>query len=148
VRLGSLQATIAQQSGALIEAESTARTLRLALEVRAMPGAWRPPCTQTDGFPYPTNCGRGPSQAAEATIKARTEENARLEAAIADAHAQVLAMEAKLRADEAIRRKLHNTILELKGNIRVFCRIRPLLGARPAPNGKHRKSRGPFADWR
>ncbi|TEB36837.1 P-loop containing nucleoside triphosphate hydrolase protein [Coprinellus micaceus] len=26
---------------------------------------------------------------------------------------------------ETIRRKLHNTILELKGNIRVFCRVRP-----------------------
>ena len=29
---------------------------------------------------------------------------------------------------EMVRRKLHNTILEIKGNIRVFCRIRPLLG--------------------
>ncbi|KAF8414066.1 hypothetical protein HHK36_002065 [Tetracentron sinense] len=28
---------------------------------------------------------------------------------------------------EKLRRKLHNTILELKGNIRVFCRVRPLL---------------------
>ncbi|KAF1882011.1 hypothetical protein Lal_00038654 [Lupinus albus] len=28
---------------------------------------------------------------------------------------------------EQLRKKLHNTILELKGNIRVFCRVRPLL---------------------
>ena len=33
----------------------------------------------------------------------------------------------KLRAEEMIRRKLHNQIQELKGNIRVFCRVRPAL---------------------
>lgn len=33
----------------------------------------------------------------------------------------------KLRNEETVRRKLHNTIQELKGNIRVFCRVRPPL---------------------
>ncbi|XP_038685654.1 kinesin-like protein KIN-14N [Tripterygium wilfordii] len=35
--------------------------------------------------------------------------------------------EFKLIEGEKLRKRLHNTILELKGNIRVFCRVRPLL---------------------
>ncbi|KAM7260631.1 hypothetical protein ACFE04_011304 [Oxalis oulophora] len=35
--------------------------------------------------------------------------------------------EYKLIEGENLRKKLHNTILELKGNIRVFCRVRPFL---------------------
>ena len=31
----------------------------------------------------------------------------------------------KLRNEETLRRKLHNQVQELKGNIRVFCRVRP-----------------------
>jgi len=43
--------------------------------------------------------------------------------------------EAKQRSYETERRQLHNTIQELKGNIRVFCRIRPLLGDEIEQNG-------------
>ena len=32
---------------------------------------------------------------------------------------------AKINSQEAMRRRMHNTIQDLKGNIRVFCRVRP-----------------------
>ncbi|XP_037427517.1 kinesin-like protein KIN-14E [Triticum dicoccoides] len=35
--------------------------------------------------------------------------------------------EKKIVDGEKLRKKLHNTVLDLKGNIRVFCRIRPLI---------------------
>lgn len=44
--------------------------------------------------------------------------------------------EVQINEKEMLRRKLHNTILELKGNIRVFCRVRPFLpddGCAPHP---------------
>lgn len=37
----------------------------------------------------------------------------------------------KLRNEETLRRKLHNQVQELKGNIRVFCRVRPSLSSEP-----------------
>ena len=37
----------------------------------------------------------------------------------------------KLRIEETLRRKLHNQVQELKGNIRVFCRVRPSLESDP-----------------
>ncbi|KAF5942733.1 hypothetical protein HYC85_020375 [Camellia sinensis] len=46
---------------------------------------------------------------------------------IHDLQCRLAVAEVKIIEGENLRKKLHNTILELKGNIRVFCRVRPLL---------------------
>ncbi|CAL5029856.1 unnamed protein product [Urochloa decumbens] len=43
--------------------------------------------------------------------------------------------ESQIVEGDELRKKLHNTILELKGNIRVFCRVRPLLRLDGDSNG-------------
>lgn len=45
---------------------------------------------------------------------------------------RIAEIEDELRAAETIRRKLHNQVQELKGNIRVFARVRPPLRERSA----------------
>ena len=49
-----------------------------------------------------------------------------------DAIASAQEANTKLRTEETLRRKLHNQVQELKGNIRVFCRVRPHLSSEPA----------------
>ncbi|KAL2861106.1 putative kinesin family protein (KlpA) [Aspergillus lucknowensis] len=53
----------------------------------------------------------------------------RLNQQMMDAVAETNVAKEKLRKEETLRRKLHNQVQELKGNIRVFCRVRPTLGA-------------------
>ncbi|KAF9808205.1 hypothetical protein IEO21_07947 [Rhodonia placenta] len=43
------------------------------------------------------------------------------------ARKRITELEHEARESETLRRKLHNQVQELKGNIRVFCRVRPLL---------------------
>ncbi|NXI37216.1 CTK2 protein, partial [Galbula dea] len=50
-----------------------------------------------------------------------------LQALAATQKQQLGQQEEKLHSLEMERRKLHNLVQELKGNIRVFCRVRPLL---------------------
>ncbi|MCO5572766.1 hypothetical protein L7F22_026525 [Adiantum nelumboides] len=46
---------------------------------------------------------------------------------VAELQMKLSEAEQRLNEGEIIRRKLHNIIQELKGNIRVFCRVRPLI---------------------
>jgi len=47
--------------------------------------------------------------------------------ALAEAQARIAALEEEVRDGETVRRKMHNTIQELRGNVRVFARVRPFL---------------------
>lgn len=49
------------------------------------------------------------------------------------AQREVEKMQREAMESEMIRRKLHNIVQELKGNIRVFCRVRPILPSDVAP---------------
>ena len=64
----------------------------------------------------------------EGVRREREEELLQLKSTITAHLATIDDAHAKLRDEETARRQLHNMILELKGNIRVFVRVRPLLG--------------------
>ncbi len=68
----------------------------------------------------------------EGTCADRSVQIGSVEAQLAEAREQLVVANGKLQAGEALRRKLHNTVQELKGNIRVFCRVRPLSAAEAA----------------
>ncbi|KAK2784335.1 kinesin-like nuclear fusion protein [Emmonsiellopsis sp. PD_33] len=67
----------------------------------------------------------------ESGNKEQSDAFARLDQELRDALAETQAAKDKLRKEETLRRKLHNQVQELKGNIRVFCRVRPLLSSEP-----------------
>lgn len=67
-------------------------------------------------------------KATQMQLDAARETVAELQKLSTDQAEDIRVFQEKQRAYETERRQLHNTIQELKGNIRVFCRIRPLLG--------------------
>ncbi|KAK4696172.1 kinesin family member C1, partial [Lecanoromycetidae sp. Uapishka_2] len=63
----------------------------------------------------------------ESDNKSQSQAFADLEARMQAALRSAAEANDKLRTEETLRRKLHNQVQELKGNIRVFCRVRPSL---------------------
>jgi len=65
----------------------------------------------------------------ESDSKSQSEAYAEMEKRMNEALQKAQDCEEKLRKEETMRRRLHNQVQELKGNIRVFCRVRPTLVA-------------------
>ena len=64
----------------------------------------------------------------EARIEKHAEAiRAEAKASIDRIQAKLEAVQEKFRSEVATRRKLHERVMELEGNIRVFCRARPVL---------------------
>ena len=55
------------------------------------------------------------------------DEIAQLKTQLTNSNEAIATLEEAIQDDEKTRRRLHNEIQELKGNIRVFCRVRPIL---------------------
>lgn len=70
---------------------------------------------------------RGKIEFLESDNKSQSEAYADMERRMREAIERSEELHEKLRREETLRRKLHNQVQELKGNIRVFCRVRPPL---------------------
>ena len=73
----------------------------------------------------------------ESDSKSQSEAYAKMERQMTEAIDEAKEATEKLRKEETMRRKLHNQVQELKGNIRVFCRVRPSLEIDEANESAH-----------
>jgi kinesin family protein C1 len=72
-----------------------------------------------------------------------TRTNSELRLALESAKKKCEDLKYEAREAEGVRRKLHNMVQELKGNIRVFCRVRPVLPSDLSPVPVLSTSAGP-----
>lgn len=64
-------------------------------------------------------------EAIRADLMTVQDERQALKQTVAEKSTELSLLQTQMREDAKLRRKLHNMIQELKGNIRVFCRVRP-----------------------
>lgn len=130
-------AELAQLKGKLLVAniELSEKEAELAATNTALEGAE----AATADFAFELDSAREKLAAAEATIAERDSELSaaylmsadasstitELRGKLAEKEAELIDAATKAAQDEQVRRALHNTVQELKGNVRVFCRIRP-----------------------
>ncbi|XP_072703941.1 kinesin-like protein KIFC1 [Ciconia boyciana] len=101
---GRLEEEVERRGRALAEAEGRARDLTARLEEK-----------------------EAQLELAQGTLRQRAAEAAELRAEAAAREERLGRQEERLHGLEMERRRLHNLVQELKGNIRVFCRVRPVL---------------------
>lgn len=77
---------------------------------------------------------------AESRAEKNGQELAALRARVVELELALQEAETRVRDGEVMRRKLHNTIQELKGNIRVFCRVRPLSSEEEGGGGEQQQT--------
>lgn len=103
--LAQFRATITSQEGALSSTQSQIHAMQVKLTAQA------DLCAQRDS------------------------EVTQLNESMAKQSQKIVELEEQAQLDEDERRRLHNALQELKGNIRVFCRVRPLLKHEDDPSG-------------
>jgi kinesin family protein C1 len=85
---------------------------------------------------FRANIGDRPDSAALSRLAEVNGQSAMLEASHLSLKARIEELEAEIAREKAAHvdavRAMHNTILELKGNVRVMCRMRPAMGAEEA----------------
>jgi hypothetical protein len=109
------------------EASSTSKA-EIKAEMRSV-GKRKAPCeaTERNAPPLGTSASQGANSAsADEPVPLKKQKLNGKAMARLRRRAEREAAEKRAHDGELIRRRLHNTIQELKGNIRVFCRVRPL----------------------
>lgn len=107
--------------------KSTSELQILATKATALEESYMSQAEQIKSLRQQLDVANQKLKMADASFEQQKQEGAGYLSTVKDLQARLAEAEHQLHEGELLRRKLHNTIQELKGNIRVFCRVRPVL---------------------